>query len=114
LLRVTDFNINSAIFSPATARSSPSLIDGGCLTALKLRTIDFQCEVVPFPVLQAARLLIYGTKLKFQFSDRISRFIRKVAGVPENHLSIEQGIRSHAPHHARSALLLLRQMKAAQ
>ncbi len=110
LLRVTDFNINAVIFSPANARRGPRLLDGGCLKALELRTIDFQGEVVPFPVLQAARLLIYGTKLRFSFSERVSRFIRNVAETSENRRTIQDGVLSHAPRYAKDAISLLQKM----
>lgn len=114
LLQVTDFNINAVVFSPATSRRDPALLDGGAMKALRSKVIDFRCEVLPFPLLQAARLLIYGAKLGFDFSDEVAKFIREVVQVPENCWSVEQGILRHAPHYASAALLRLHKLTAAQ
>jgi hypothetical protein len=113
LLQVTDFNINAIVFSPAVGSRPATVMDGGSLSALRDRSIDFQCEILPFPVLQVARLLIYGSKLDFGFSDLVVRFILSVALQPDRRRSIEEGLRKHAPRYAKGALYLLNALVSA-
>ncbi len=103
LLRVTDFTINAILFSPATPRTDPALIDGGCIRSLQERTIDFKCDLLPFPTIQAARLLAYSVKLDLKFSSGVTRFLTMHLSVPANREAVREGLQKFYPQVVRRA-----------
>lgn len=94
---IVDFNINAIILKPLQLWSEPSITEAGCLGALRDRRIDFQYEWIPFPVIQAARIVIYCAKLHLSRSAEIDAFLRSVFTAPANVSEAKAGILEYCP-----------------
>ena len=105
LPKVADFNINAVIFKPFPLWREPRLVDGGCLGACRARTIGFQYDVIPFPLIQVARLAIYAAKLGFTFDSDVVGFIRRFCDTTEAFARVRTGIRDNCPAQTASHAL---------
>jgi hypothetical protein len=104
----TEFRINSVIFYPMPLWATSKLMDAGCLESISNQVLDFRTNQLPFPLVQAARAVIYGAKLNLRLHAEICTFIRHVCIDRETIFSIEKGIAEFCPSpHRKSALALL-------
>ena len=109
----TEFRINSVIFYPAPLWATSKIVDAGCLESISNQVLDFRTNQLPFPLVQAARAVIYGAKLDLRLHAEIRAFIRHICIDRETIFSIEKGITEFCPGpHCESALALLHQIVA--
>lgn len=107
LLQSTDFTINAGLFFPPQG-NPPQILDGGMLKALRKRTLDFNSSVLPFPVMQCARLAAYAAKLSLNLAPAVRAFLLEIARDPLRREQISEGLRNnYSPNIANSAQEIL-------
>jgi hypothetical protein len=74
----TPFRIESVIFKPAPFWRTPTLEEHGFFQAMEKKMVDFQCEYVSFPQLQACRAVLFSLRLGFKISPEVQDFISSV------------------------------------
>jgi hypothetical protein len=94
---VADFNINAIVFKPAQIWIKPSLLDDGCIAGLRASLIDFQYDWIPFPTLQAARIVIYCAKLGLSMSDDVKTFLSNELVDQGKFASVIEGVLTFCP-----------------
>jgi hypothetical protein len=92
LPKTTVFRINSIIFYPAQFWTQPDLYEHGCIDAISRRAIDFQSSIIPLPMIQVARAVIYATKLAFDIETDVLDFIKTVCDNTKNIEKVMEGI----------------------
>jgi hypothetical protein len=97
LMTIVDFNINAIVFFPQQHWGTPSVIDGGSINAITARTIDFRYPCVALPTIQAARIIIYESKLNFMLSSSVEQYLRDICADQTTISTIAEGITSHCP-----------------
>ena len=90
----TVFRINSLAFGPEEFWGEPVILDAGFYEAIHKREVSFRSNVLPFPSIQAARAVIYSTKLKFALGPTVVDFIRDVCSDAVAMRQVREGLES--------------------
>lgn len=97
LLRTTDFTINATLFFPRQAANDPTILDAGMFEALDTRTLAFNCEFLPFPVMQCARLAAYAGKLSLNLAPAVRAFMQQIIQDPVRYEQVLFGLDKFYP-----------------
>lgn len=102
LLLTADYTINSIIYHPKQNKSDAYLLDFGCVDSIKNNKIDFLANEVAFPIVQAARAVIFSARFNLTLSQTIIDFIKKICADDDNVKKIQSGIKKFCPPEYKS------------
>lgn len=97
LLRTTDFTINAGCFFPAHGQRNTEILDGGMVQAIKLRKLEFNASVLPFPTIQCARIAAYAVKLTLKLTPPVETFMREVLEKTAQRKAVVEGLKETYP-----------------
>lgn len=97
LLHSTDFNINAGVFFPKSRLREAELIDGGMLDAIRDRVLAFNANLLPFPVIQCARLAAYAGKLSLTLTPAVQAFMSEIVADARNYQQVLLGLSEYYP-----------------
>lgn len=97
LLQTADFNINAGLYFPPQGAAPSMILDAGMYSALATREISFNARILPFPVLQCARLAAYAAKLRFEFSQSVLDFMSSVLADQQRKVEVIDGLVRYQP-----------------
>jgi hypothetical protein len=75
LTRTTFLNVEAVTIDLAVRRGVRRVYSSGFFEAVKSRTLDINLEENPFPELAAVRALITASKLRYNLSKRLARYV---------------------------------------
>lgn len=97
LLQSTDFTINAGLFFPRQGGEGAEILDGGMLNALITHTLAFNGTILPFPVMQCARMAAYAGKLSLDFAPEARAFMQDVIADPAKREQVLLGLSQNYP-----------------
>jgi hypothetical protein len=107
----TVFRMNSIVFYPQEYYSEPTLCDGGAVSAINDKIVDFSSSEVPVPLIQVVRALIYGTKLGFSLAPEVTDFVSDYCSDSDTVGMIRQNLVAVCPDaHLQEANTLLNKL----
>jgi len=92
LLLTADYTTNAVIYFPEQKNSKSFLFENGCITSIKRKELDFLADEIAFPLVQAARAVIFSSRFGFTLSNTIIEFIQDVCKSDNEIRTVRKGI----------------------
>lgn len=102
-----DYDVNALLFFPSQCHGQPSILDAGAGNALKSGCLDFMADEVAQPKIQAARAVIFATKLKLKLSEAVCDFVQDVCEDSKTAKEVQTAIDTYCPSEFRPHALQL-------
>lgn len=92
LLITADYTTNSVIYFPEQRNSKALLFENGCINSIKKKELDFLADEIAFPLVQAARAVIFSSRFGFKLSITIIEFIKNICKSEDEINKVIEGI----------------------